>query len=71
MVLKVIGNFVAAKLMSEMRKATPEVEGDNYECCHQVQMFGFGSMKFLVLAGTHDVFMLEWYVERIRKRWQV
>jgi hypothetical protein len=42
-----------------MKKAKLAVARDNFECCHQVKMFGFGQMKFLVLAKKHDVPMLE------------
>ena len=46
-----------------------EVTRDNYEYCHQVLMFGFEQIKFVFWAGNHDILMLEWCVERSKKRW--
>jgi hypothetical protein len=49
-------------MMSDMKKAQLAVERDNFKCCHQVSRFGFGQMKFLVLAESHDIPMLGWCV---------
>jgi hypothetical protein len=60
-VLMVITHFVAARMMSDMKTAQLAVARDKFECCHQVLMFGFGQMKFLVLAESHDIPMLGWW----------